>query len=85
MMKHKGGIYLDIASPETQILGRMVSHVTLPGTAGRFTVLSGHAPLISSLEEGDIEYTVGGVAESVHIRSGFAEVLDDTVAVCVQI
>ncbi len=83
-MKHKSGIYLNIASPEEQISRRMVAQVTLPGTAGRFTVLSGHAPLISSLTEGDIEYKIGDLKEKVHIKSGFVEVLEDTVSVCAE-
>lgn len=83
-MKHKGGIYLNIASPEEQLSRRMVGQVTLPGTAGRFTVLAGHAPLISSLEEGDIEFKAGESREKVHIKSGFVEVLEDTVSVCVE-
>ena len=63
----------------------MASQVTLPGTAGRFTVLPGHAPIISSLTEGDIEYLEGEKRLSVHIRSGFVEVQGDTVSACVEI
>ena len=84
-MDNKGGIYLRISSPEKQIAGQMVGSVTLPGLSGRFTVLHDHAPLISALGEGDIEYKVGGEKERVHIRSGFVEVADNTVSVCVQI
>ena len=84
-MKHKGGIYLNISSPERQITDQMASQVTRPGTAGRFTVLPGHAPIISSLTEGDIEYLEGEKRLSVHIRSGFVEVQGDTVSACVEI
>ena len=70
-MKHKGGILLNILTPEKNLAGHMVGQVKLPGTAGEFTVLSGHAPLITS--------------KSVHIRSGFAEVQNDTVSACVEI
>ena len=42
-MKHKGGIFLKILSPGAQIAGRMVGQVRLPGAAGPFTVLEGHA------------------------------------------
>ncbi len=84
-MKHKGGIFLNISSPASQIAGRMVGQVKLPGAAGAFTVLEGHAPIISSLTEGDIEYTEGAAKKTLHIKSGFAEVVDDTVSVCVEI
>ena len=84
-MKHKGGILLNILTPEKNLAGHMVGQVKLPGTAGEFTVLSSHAPLITSLTEGDIIFTEGGTSKSVHIRSGFAEVQNDTVSACVEI
>lgn len=84
-MKHKGGILLNILTPKTNLAGHMVGQVKLPGTAGEFTVLSGHAPLITSLTEGDIKYTEGGNVKSVHIKSGFAEIQNDTVSACVEI
>ena len=84
-MKHKGGILLNILTPEKNLAGHMVGQVKLPGTAGEFTVLSGHAPLITSLTEGDIIFTEGGASKPVHIRSGFAEVQNDTVSACVEI
>ena len=91
-MKHKGGILLNILTPEKNLAGHMVgqvklpgTQVKLPGTAGEFTVLSGHAPLITSLTEGDIIFTEGGASKHVHIRSGFAEVQNDTVSACVEI
>ncbi len=84
-MKHKGGIFLKILSPGAQIAGRMVGQVRLPGAAGPFTVLEGHAPIITTLVEGDIEYTEGATRKSLHVRSGFAEVVDDSVTVCADI
>ena len=84
-MNHKGGILLNILTPEKNLAGHMVGQVKLPGTAGEFTVLSGHAPLITSLTEGDIIFTEGETSKSVHIRSGFAEVQNDTVSACVEI
>lgn len=84
-MGRSSDIYLKIASPEASVLGRMVSKVSLPGMSGRFTVLPGHAPLISALSEGDIEYFSGDGSSSVHIKSGFVEVREDVVSVCVQV
>ena len=84
MMK-KSDRYLNITSPENSLAGLMVEKVSLPGQGGRFTVLSGHAPIISSLVEGDVEYVVGGKPSSLHIRSGFVEVSDNTVSVCAEL
>ena len=45
-------------------------------------VLKGHAPLISSLEEGCVIYEAAGGQESLQIVSGFVEVVDNKVIVC---
>ena len=47
-------------------------------------VLRNHAPLISSLEEGDIVYESEGVEYKVYITSGFADVHDNVVTVCAE-
>ena len=76
---------LKVISPEKQYLCCEVTAVELPGTKGRFMVLSGHAPLISSLTEGFVRYDrVGGTErEELGIKGGFVEVLDDNITLCV--
>ena len=78
-------IYLNITSPDMSLTGMMVSRVSLPGICGSFTVLPGHAPMISALTEGDIEYVAGGEISSTHIKSGFVEISDNRVSVCAEI
>ena len=64
---------LSVLTPEKTLLDAGVSKVTLPGTKGPFMVLRNHAPLISSLEEGDIVYVSGDQPGRIHIISGFAD------------
>ena len=64
---------LEIISPEKVIFTGEVKEVNLPGSAGRFSILPHHAALISSLGVGDIG-----------IDSGFAEVKEDKVSVCIE-
>lgn len=78
-------IRLIIYSPERIILEKMVCKVSLPGSKGRFMVLKGHAPLISSLEEGRVAFESGGVEENVDVRSGFVEIAYDKVTVCAEL
>lgn len=77
---------LEILSPEKTIFRGSVERVTLPGQSGGFTVLPRHAPLISVLVRGDIKYLPEGADKEavVKIESGFAEVKQDTVSVCVE-
>lgn len=85
MSKSTVDILLEIISPDRILVHRMVSSLELPGTKGRFEVLKGHAPLISSLETGEIVYRTGARRESLHIASGFVEVCDNHVSVCVEL
>ena len=48
-------------------------------------VLRNHAPLITSLEKGEVKYDSEGVEGSVAIASGFVEVKDNTVTVCAEV
>ena len=53
-------IRLHILSPEGTLVSASVSLVSLPGTLSPFTVLPGHAPIVTSLEKGSIRYVEDG-------------------------
>ena len=75
---------LEILTPEKRLFSGDVAYVTLPGTLGPFTVLANHAPIISSLNRGGkITFVQEGKEESIEIGSGFAEVLNNHIIVCV--
>ena len=59
--------------------------MTLPGTIGPFMVLKNHAPIISSLEKGEIVYVSEGKESRLPINEGFVEVRDNQVDVCVEV
>lgn len=73
---------LNIISAEKVEFTGEVSKVTLPGTQGLFTVLENHASLISSLEAGNIVYTVDGNDKSMSIKGGIADINHNVVSVC---
>ena len=78
-------IALHILSPEGTLVETTADLVTLPGIQAPFTVLPGHAALVTALEKGDIRYVVGGQEHRQPIREGFVEVKDNTVKACVEI
>lgn len=77
------GLQLNIISPEKTIFAGQVSSVIIPGADGRFGVLPDHAPLISPLKEGIIEYMVEGKEYTVVAKGGIAEVNKGVVTICV--
>ena len=55
-----GRLNLEILTPERIVESLEVEQVTLPGTEGQFGVLPGHAALLSSLEIGEMSFSVAG-------------------------
>jgi F-type H+-transporting ATPase subunit epsilon len=76
---------LRIIAPDRLVFEGEVEKVTLPGTVGSFTVLNNHAPIISSLDKGKIAYKDRDGLTEVPVRSGFAEVKDNVLSICVEI
>jgi len=79
------GIQLHILSPEGTLVQADVSLVSLPGIVSPFTVLPGHAALVTALVKGDIRYVEDGTEKRLPIREGFVEVRDNKVKVCVEV
>lgn len=75
---------LEIISSEQILFQGEVESVTLPGAQGSFTVLENHASLISTLDAGTIEYVTAGERHSVPVGSGFVDVDNNRVAVCIR-
>ena len=72
MMKE---LHLSIVSPEKSVFDGEVKIVTLPGTVGSFSILPGHAPIVSSLKAGTLGYTtMDGEEHTLDIQGGFVEV-----------
>lgn len=72
---------LEILTPEKKIFEGEVSAATFPGADGSFQVLNNHAPLVSLLKDGAIEYRTKDKTERVSITGGVVEVLSNQVIV----
>lgn len=75
---------LKIISAEDILFEGEVKAVYLPGASGAFTVLPGHASLISTLTPGQIRYTAtDGEEHSTDTEGGVVDVDKDVVSVCI--
>jgi len=74
-------MHLEIITPDKKVFEGEVSLVSCPGSDGSFQVLNHHAPLISLLAEGVIEYKTAQQREKVSITGGVVEVLQNKVIV----
>ena len=76
---------LEIISPGGALFKGETDYVSFPGTAGSFDVLPHHAPMIAVLEEGVIRYQTDEKKEQeIKIQSGFVEIKDDILSVCIE-
>lgn len=76
---------LDIVTPEMTIFSGKVNAVKIPGSNGSFSVLHNHAPLISSLGQGDLVITEeSGNKISFETKGGVAEVINNKVTVLIE-
>lgn len=72
-------MHLEILTPERKIFEGDVTIATFPGADGSFQVMDNHAPLISLLKEGLVEYKSKESANSLLITGGVVEVLKNKV------
>ncbi|MDR1594570.1 MAG: F0F1 ATP synthase subunit epsilon [Prevotellaceae bacterium] len=76
-------MYLEIISPDKIFFRGETEQVSVPGMAGNFTVLPGHAAIVSLLVEGDVVYIEKDLEKRFNIISGMIEVKNDKIVVCV--
>ena len=81
-----GKFDLTIISAESKVFEGEVENVLVPGMIGDFLVLSNHAPCISSIRPGFLEFTEGtSKKQRYFVSGGIIEVADNTVAVLVDL
>jgi|SRR6187200_1748227 F-type H+-transporting ATPase subunit epsilon len=65
----------ELVTPERMLMSQDAARVVVPGMEGRFTVLPGHAPVISALRPGLIELTLADTRTArIFVKGGFVEV-----------
>ncbi len=72
-------MHLEIITPDKKVFEGEVAVATFPGEDGSFQILNNHAPLVSLLKEGVVEYKSKEVNQQVHITGGVVEVLKNKV------
>jgi F-type H+-transporting ATPase subunit epsilon len=71
---------LKIVSPERIEFSGEAQSVKVPGSLGNFEILTDHAPIISSLQKGVVEYD----GKQIEILGGFVAVQKNEVSICVE-
>lgn len=76
---------IEIISPDKKLYTGKVHLVQLPGTLGSFEILKNHAPLISTLEKGNIKIiTPQGEEKFFETEGGVVEVKKNKITILTQ-
>ena len=78
-------LQLRIVSPEKVEYDGAAERILVPGTMGQFEILNDHAPIISTLQKGTVEYVNKEGKTSLEIQGGFVEVQKNQVSLCVEL
>ena len=75
---------LTIISAESKVFEGKVENILVPGMVGDFLVLSNHAPCISSIRPGFLEFSEGtSDKQKYFVSGGIIEVINNMVSVLV--
>ena len=72
---------LEIITPDKTLFEGIAKSVTLPGTGGGFQLLENHAPIISTLKQGQIKIETETETQVIEIASGVIEMLKNKVII----
>lgn len=74
-------LFLEVVTPDKQVLSSEVNYVGCPGVEGEFGVLKDHASLLSALKMGILRYNTGDNDKFMFIAGGFADINNNKVTV----
>ena len=71
-------LHFELVTPEKLVRSEEVHMVVVPGSEGEFGVMVGHAPVMTTLRDGELAVyrTAGATPERIAVSGGFAEVSD---------
>jgi F-type H+-transporting ATPase subunit epsilon len=76
-------LHFELVTPEKLVRSEDVHMVVVPGSEGDFGVMAGHAPVMTTLKDGELAVyrTAGAEPETIKVSGGFAEVGDNGLTV----
>ena len=76
-------LHFELVTPEQLVRSEDVHMVVVPGSEGDFGVMAGHAPVMTTLKDGELAIyrSAGAEPETIKVSGGFAEVGDNGLTV----
>jgi len=69
-------LHFELVTPDRLVMSDDVYMVVVPGTEGESGIMTGHAPYMTTLRDGDVTVyrSAGASPEKIAVTGGFAEV-----------
>ncbi len=79
-------MYLEIITPDKRVFEGDITSVKVPGTLGSFEILNNHAPIVSSLDKGEVRVkTSKGELLQYQVDGGVIEVMKNNVSLLIEV
>lgn len=72
---------VELITPDKVVFSGEADSIKLPGTSGQFEALNNHAPLISSLDAGNVVIRTAEGEKEFEISGGIVEILNNKIIV----
>ncbi|MFN3917421.1 MAG: ATP synthase F1 subunit epsilon [Flavobacteriales bacterium] len=73
---------LEIITPDKNLYSGEVTSVIVPGSSGKLGILKDHAPIITTLQKGDISIIEnGGKTQEFTVNGGVLEMLNNKIII----
>ncbi|HEY8325908.1 MAG TPA: ATP synthase F1 subunit epsilon [Ktedonobacterales bacterium] len=80
-MSQRALLHVTIITAQSSVFDGEADAVNAPGSEGRMTILPRHAPLLTTLDLGELRIRERGDEVSIFVAGGFLEVNDNVVTV----
>jgi F-type H+-transporting ATPase subunit epsilon len=75
-------MYLEILTPEKTVFSGEIQLIKVPGSGGSFEVMNNHAPIISTLDQGEVRVVVNeDTIKTYTIDNGVIQVVANKIMV----
>ena len=75
------GLRLRIVTPHNQLLDDSGEMVVLPGSEGQLAVYPGHIPLVTTLQDGEIQAGKGAKERRFRVAGGWVKISSEQVII----
>ena len=71
-------LHFELVTPERLVRSQEVYMIVVPGSEGDMGILGGHAPVMTTIRDGDVKIYLSdkGEPEIITVKGGFAEVTE---------